>query len=247
MKFIVGLCNICGKLTRFSVDGTNLRETVICGNCRSTNRQRQIANVLTAFFSLVEQRKVKQLGNLERSRSLRIYNTEARGALHEALKQIDGYYCSEYFGPEFKPGELIGDVPHQDLMNLSLPDDSVDVVLSSDVFEHIPFPYKAHSEMFRILRSNGRHIFTVPFYQEEFLDEERASLSKNGQVHFHKEPQYHSDPLRAQGTLVYTIFSLEMLCRLRRIGFATRFYKLYKPGYGILGNNGLVFEAIKLK
>jgi hypothetical protein len=95
------------------------------------------------------------------------------------------------------------------------------------------------------LKYGGRHIFTVPFYQNDFFDEERSVLKDDGQVLHLKPPEYHDDPIRPEGALVYRIFSLEMLCLLRKIGFTTKFYKLYEPIFGILGNNALVFEAVK--
>lgn len=95
------------------------------------------------------------------------------------------------------------------------------------------------------MKKNGTHIFTVPFYQTDFLDEKRAILKSNGTLKHLRKPEYRDDPLRPEVVLAYTIFSLEMLCKLRKIGFVTKSDKLYKPWYGILGNNALVFEAIK--
>jgi SAM-dependent methyltransferase len=136
---------------------------------------------------------------------------------------------------------------HQDLQNLSLGNGCVDLVISSDVIEHIAEPYRAYEEIHRILKTGGRHIFTVPFYQTEFLDEDRAIQEDNGHIVFLKDPMYHGDPLCKEGSLVYKIFSLEMLVKLRKIGFTTNVWHLYKPGCGILGSNAVVFEAIKLK
>src|SRR5438874_8625583 len=113
---------------------------------------------------------------------------------------------------------------------------SVDVVLSSDVFEHIPDPYRAHAEIFRILESGGRHVFTVPFHPGEFLDDRRALVDAEGKNVLLKEPIYHLDPLRPEGVLVYNIFSLEMLVRLAQIGFRTNLYHLTVPQLGILGS-----------
>lgn len=158
---------------------------------------------------------------------------------------MKNYFCSEYFGQAFKSGEFVGNIMHQDLMGVSFDDCSFNFVISSDVFEHIPDPYEAHREIYRILKPNGRHIFTVPFYQTEFLDEERTVVDDAGKNIFLKEPQYHGDPLRPEGALVYNIFSLQMLIELKKIGFHTNLYYLHKPLHGILGNNALVFEAIK--
>jgi hypothetical protein len=97
-----------------------------------------------------------------------------------------------------------------------------------------------------VLKRGGRHIFTVPFYHDAFLDEQKAVLQEDNTTKFLKDPEYHSDPIRSKGALVFGIFSLEMLVELRKLGFVTKFYKLYSPLHGILGNNGLDFEAIKL-
>ena len=35
--------------------------------------------------------------------------------------------------------------------------------LCVQVFVHIPMPYQAHHELFRILKPGGSHVFTVPF------------------------------------------------------------------------------------
>ena len=78
------------------------------------------------------------------------------------------------------------------------------------------------------------------------MDEERAALKEDGALNHLKEPEFHGDPVRPEGALVYRTFSLEMLCKLRELGFVSTFYRLYKPLYGILGNNALVFEAIKV-
>jgi predicted SAM-dependent methyltransferase len=49
-------------------------------------------------------------------------------------------------------------------------------VLSSDVLEHMPELYRAHSEIYRVLKPGGRHIFTVPYGEAMIRDQVRASL-----------------------------------------------------------------------
>jgi hypothetical protein len=49
-----------------------------------------------------------------------------------------------------------------------------------------------------------------------------------------------------EGILVYRIFSLEMMVKLSELGFFTNMYHLYNPFLGILGNNAIVFESIKI-
>jgi len=235
-------CTVCGSLSLIRITNNNFRENCYCIRCSSFNRQRQIAFVLC---NAIANKKVKSLRDLSSINHLSIYNTETGGSLHQYLKQINGYVCSEYFGEQYKGGDYIEGRMHQDLMSLSFNDNQFDFIISTDVFEHIADPYIAHQEVHRVLKPGGRHIFTVPFYQTEILDEKRASMNERGELIHHKEPIYHIDPIRPEGVLVFNIFSIEMLSKLARIGFRTNMHHMYRPLNGILGPNGLVFEAIK--
>jgi ubiquinone/menaquinone biosynthesis C-methylase UbiE len=130
------------------------------------------------------------------------------------------------------------------MQRLSFADESIDLVLSSDVLEHVPDPYAAHAEVRRVLRPGGRHVFTVPFNQGAHLDDVRARSGPHGEPELFAETIYHDDPVRRTGVLVYTIFGLEMLVRLAELGLTTRMYRLWDPWHGIVGHNSLVFEAV---
>jgi SAM-dependent methyltransferase len=174
-----------------------------------------------------------------------IYNAESKGALHRALCPHAGYVCSEYFGPEFAPGQCVGGVRNEDLQRLSFADRSFDLVLSSDVLEHVPEPYLAHREILRVLKSRGRHIFTVPYKPDADRDDVRARVV-NGEIEYLAEKLYHGDPIRPQhGVLVWTIFGREMLDRLTDIGFEMQVLSIKEPQLGILGDGGIVFGATK--
>jgi SAM-dependent methyltransferase len=238
-------CPICGAFAQTRVEHANFRETILCASCQSTNRNRQIALVLCTVISKRLGTAVTSLKQLKPNSGLAIYNTEASGPTHHYLCHLPNYCCSEYFGPELNSGDRRNGVLHQDLMALSFPDNSFDFILSSDVLEHLPNPYQAHREIFRTLKPGGAHIFTVPFYQDRVRDETRAMVTAEGKVTHLLDPIFHHDPLRPEGILVYTIFSFEMLVKLEEIGFKATLYRLYRPKYGILGQNALVFEAVK--
>jgi SAM-dependent methyltransferase len=234
-------CNICGAWTVAEIISDNFREESRCRVCHASNRKRQIAHILcNSLHSGIVPSLKKFI-----QQDISVYNTESNGPLHDHLSKMRHYACSEYLGENYSSGELVNHVMHQDLMNLSFEDESFDLVISSDVFEHLPDAYAAHAEVRRILKKGGRHVFTVPFYQTSYQDEIRASTGSDGKIIHHMEPLYHIDPLRPEGILVYTIFSIEMLVKLSRIGFRTNLYHLYIPRHGILGRNDVIFEAIK--
>lgn len=242
-----GICPICGKATVFFKFNENLRETGTCVFCRSTNRNRQLALV---FLNAIAEMTGRKSGSIQQfskrlNQKITIYNTDTFTSLHRYLKRYSNYIASEYFGSQYQSGTVVNQVIHQDLMATSFDSESIDILLSSDVFEHIPDPYRAFAEVHRILKPGGRHIFTVPFYQERYRDEVRATLDSRGMVHHLLPPIYHGDPLRPDGILVYVIFALEMLLKLHDLGYETRMYRVYDCWRGVLGANALVFESIK--
>jgi len=234
-------CPVCGQITKITnVDPKNIRESCLCHICRSTNRQRQIAYTLCKKIGISSLKKIKGYRGT-------IYNTESYGNIHNQLIKNKRYISSEYFGKKYKSGEMIKGFLHQDLMNLSFKNNSIDIILSSDVFEHIPKPYSAHHEVFRILKKHGCHIFTVPFYSNQYKDNNRAFINKKNQIINLKTPIYHLDGIRPKkGTLVYNIFGKEMLSKLEQIGFKVKMQKLSKPFSGIFGNGSIVFIAQKI-
>lgn len=238
-------CTVCGSLAFMKRIKENLRESCLCTSCGAPNRQRQMAFVICDAIKRTRGGRADSLRDLYRYPDLVVFNTESGGAVHRALSRLRNYVSSEYFGDKYKSGDMVQGRMHQDLMSLSFEDQSIDIALSSDVFEHIPYPYKAHAEVYRVLRQGGRHIFTVPFYKTQYLDEHRTSIDANGNIKHLKPPMFHQDPIRPEGVLVHNIFALEMLVRLAEVGFRTNLHQIHSYRYGILGSGAVVFEAIK--
>ncbi|MGN6589307.1 MAG: methyltransferase domain-containing protein [Sphingomicrobium sp.] len=235
-----GLCPVCGSLALFDGFTENERESGRCSQCGSINRQRQIAIIIRGIYDL------NDAGSIKFDRNFSVFNAESTGALHSELRKNKNYVFSEYFGSKFKSGEFVGDTRHEDLRSLSFGDSSLDLVLSSDVLEHVPRPYEAHRDIFRVLKPGGRHVFTVPFYPWEALDEKRAVERDDGKIEYFGEKLYHGDPVRpGEGVLVWTIFGLEMIVELARIGFIVSYWNLHDPSKGIIGPWSIVFDARK--
>jgi SAM-dependent methyltransferase len=235
-------CLVCGTTAPVRVKGSNLREACPCRRCGAINRQRQLAYVVISALS--DRGRFPSLAELGRRGRIAVYNTESGRAIHEALRELPGYRCSEFLSPDLASGTVVDGVEHQDLQALSFSDETFDLVLSGDVLEHVPDPYRAHAEIYRVLRPGGRHVFTVPYLATASLDSVRARIRDDGQVEHFSEPEYHGDPVRPEdGALVFTIFGLEMIVRLSNIGFRVTVHRLHSLRYGILGPNQLVFEA----
>jgi SAM-dependent methyltransferase len=183
------------------------------------------------------------VGPLSLAKGVAVYSAEANGALHRVLKTHEGYVCSEFWGGDVAGGSIVRGIRHEDLQRLSFANESFDLVLTSDVLEHIPDPYAAHREIFRVLKPGGRHIFTVPFVVGAEADDRRACI-RDGQTVFLKEKLWHTDPIRPEdGVLVWTIFGMEMLAHLESIGFEARMWILHEPRSGIVGESNSIFEA----
>lgn len=235
--YLHSFCVLCRSYCRHHVGGPNLREEVTCRVCGSTTRQRQLALALEAALH-------------GRRAPLRIWNTECTGVAHAILaarfaETHHEYVGTGYFGAAHASGDVVRGVRHEDLQRPSFGNETVDIVLSSDVFEHVPDPYLAHREVHRVLRPGGVHLFAVPFHENAAADDTRARLRADGGVEHLAEPIYHSDPLSPDGVLVFTIFAPEMVRKLKQIGFEMDTYRLWNPMLGLLGENGLIFAARK--
>jgi SAM-dependent methyltransferase len=169
--------------------------------------------------------------------NLRIYAPEALTAFALRLRGI----FPRFLGSEFTddPGlrERLYPVPFENLMALSLPTDTFDLVTSNEVLEHVPNLDKALSEVCRVLKPGGRHIGTCPF---RFMDQtsQRRAQMQNGKVVHLMEPEYHGNPMSPLGSLVFETPGWDILQRCRQAGFtaaAMRF--VMSKTYGYVSNS----------
>ena len=153
---------------------------------------------------------------------------------------------SEFFGAEYQSGEYVNGILHEDAASLSFPDESFDLVISNDVFEHVYDYERAFREACRVLKKRGKLIFTVPFNANNSKTELRT-VSDEGKISYLMEPVYHDNPVEKHPPLlVYQIFGWDILDLLEKCGFSDAYAKVYygmKEGY--LGYLPMYFEAYK--
>jgi hypothetical protein len=251
-KYVAGHCNICGKSARFFYQEQSLyREQLSCEHCRSTSRYRSIARGLLEAIretAGIEAQSLAELPTSHTGRRIRIYDTQPPFRYDPCAYPIPEYlgrcewidlHLSSYtsdlpLGSEKKPG-----VTNQDLERLTFADDYFDIVITSDVMEHVRLDARAHAEIARVLRPGGVYFFTVPHNWEwsqnlirvRVDDEERPETDV-----FVLEPEYHGDANAddGAGVLSYRAYGQELERQLRRIGLNLRYEKVDLPALAIM-------------
>lgn len=216
-----GLCAVCGRVGRFQRDGRSMRETFPCPTCRASLRYRHQAEVLLAHYSTRGSASLEALCSEPRFAASTIFEPGIVGPFRSRLSALRGYVCSGYWA-DVAPGDRRDGVRCEDLEALSFGDESLDLILSSDILEHVRRPDRAFAETFRVLRPGRSHIFTVPFlFPLEEVTRPRVDVSGPHDVHL-LEPVYHRNPLDPEGALVYNDFGLDLVGRLEDVGFHVR-------------------------
>ena len=241
-----GFCNTCNTVVDFQVDFwnsyktdkgnvPNWRERLVCPSCHLNNRMRLALHIIK-----------QQLPEINNSK---IYIAEQTTQTFQKLKSISKELVgSEFLGDNFSRGEVDSrGIRHGDFTNLTFKDSEFDMVLSFDVFEHIPDYKIAFSESYRILKDNGTLIFSVPFDRNSEKNIMRAKLDNTGVVKHILPAEYHGDPLNiTEGCLCFYHFGWEMLDDLRNVGFnEPHAVFCYSKEYGYLGGDQIIFIAQK--
>ena len=209
-------CFICGNNTFIAIKGTTIREAV-CEVCRASKRNSDVALAILKVLGFYEDYTLKEIANY--LKHLSIYEAQASGAIHNTLSHLPNYVCSEYFD-DMESGTLHqSGVGCESLQNLSFMDNSLDLIITQDILEHVADPDKAFDEIYRVLKPTGSHIFTVP------LHEDRATTTRakveNGEVIHKHAPVHHLDGLRPEGILVFTDWGDDIVEYLESRGMPT--------------------------
>jgi SAM-dependent methyltransferase len=180
--------------------------------------------------------------------NLLIWNTENRGSFHKRLKKVyrGNYFSSEYFGDDIVSGTFVNGVRHENMCQTSFHSNSLDFVFSGDDLEHIPEPQMALNEIARVLKEDGKFVFTVPFHADSMTNEVRAKRGPDSRIIYFKDPEFHVDLVNPSGRiLVYTIFGWELIQMCAEAGLVCEVYGLHASQYGILGSNQIAFVCHK--
>ena len=248
-KILAGFDNIVGAATTFRVGGGPFREDLVSDASGSIARHRSIVCALSTVVFGSPERPLPDVVEQLLERNWRVYlaerNTPLFRYLHEHLSE-ELFTFSEYLGEDRRSGEIVDGVRHEDLQTTSFPDRSFDLIITSEVMEHVPDAPRAERELERILRPNGAYCFTAPLDPLADSDTILAERLDDGTLLFHGEPVYHGDPYRSEGILAYRIFSVaDLERRFASAGCDLVTYRYWCKSLGILGADSWVHVVRK--
>lgn len=212
-------CTVCGWSGAFRRTFRMVRETYACGACRATLRYRAQA---FALLTTADEpcRTLKELAEGPWLTRLSVYEPGVSGPFRPYLRKAGRYVTSGYW-PGAAPGETRNGVEHQDLTATTFADGSFDLVVTSDIMEHVRRPREAWREIRRILKPGGRHVFSIPTAHPP-SERTVARVDTSGPDDRHiLPPQYHGDGQDGL-SLVYTDFGADLIDELATLGLPTR-------------------------
>ena len=217
-----GQCAVCGHVGRFVREASiaSIRENYRCGACKASLRYREQARLVVEYFAREGSENVADLAKEGEFRTLRIYEPGMIGPFRRILGRLPCYHTS-FLWTNVPRGEYRRGVQCQDLMHLTYDDDYFDLVISSDIFEHVRRPFEGFREVDRVLKPGGFHIFSIPVKIPMPAETVfRVDTSDDEDV-FVLPAHYHGAPFGGQ-SLVYTDFGADMATIMARDGIDLR-------------------------
>lgn len=220
-----------------------LRETLYCRECFASMRERSLALALLGHWQQRTSVRHTSIAALAAAGlgGVRVLDTDNFSAISRLLRRDPSYIRCSYLPDQPWGTALAPNYYNIDLERIDFDDASFDIVLTSDVMEHVRDSDAAHAEIHRVLRPGGAYIFNVPYDEREEKDIKLVDTSTAEDV-FLCPPQYHGDPLTG-GILAYRVFGRELITKLQALGFKVDFTRIEQPAS--LVTDGDVFVAVR--
>lgn len=213
-----GLCAICGHVGNFPRgEVRSVREAYACPSCRFPLRWRDQAGVIVDEFGRGQALSLEQLVAKGLLNEVAIYEPALRGPFIARLSRLPKYTRS-YFRPDEALGTTNADgIRNEDLRHLTFDDDSFDLIISSDVMEHLPDIELAFAETLRVLRPGGVHVFTIP-NDYPFPDRTVPRVRVVDGAEVHVRPARFHNAGDGSPSLVYTDYGADLTDMISGLG-----------------------------
>lgn len=184
-----GYCPICESDTKFTARNTWLRDFYLCSKCGSIPRERALMGVINRFVPNWKSLVIHESSPGKRGTSIRLRDG------------CEKYIASQYYN-DIPSGKIVDGVRSENLESLTFEDNSIDIHITQDVFEHVFEPQKAFSEIARTLAPGGAHVFTVPLVNKNNPSKRRAVIDSQGNVNHLEEASFHGNSIGDGKSLV---------------------------------------------
>lgn len=214
------VCSVCGEKSDFIYFEGSVRESYRCQNCNASLRHRGQAKAILDIYGSGAM-SIKELSNKESFKSLVIYEPGIIGPLRKYFNRFPNYSQS-YFWDDLPLGEIRDGIQNQNLEELTFKNNSIDLLITADIFEHIRKPWVAFKEVHRVLKSGGKHIFTIPIqYPLPSKTIYRVDTSTDEDIHL--LPKHFHIAGDGGKSLVYTDFGGDIIKKLDDTGLKTNY------------------------
>ncbi|WP_121251060.1 class I SAM-dependent methyltransferase [Nocardioides ferulae] len=252
----VARCNLCGHQGPLHYELPDLatfrhhhieplRETLRCRGCGAKMRDRVLAAALLEALAErgVHAETIDELAD-RLPEGLRILDTDAHSRIARRLRHHPGVVRS-LFLPGRDNGEMLDDerMLNVDLERMPFPDRSFDIVITSEVMEHVRYADVAHREIARCLTDSGSYLFTVPY--DPALEHTWRLIDPVTDLPLVLPMHIHGDPMiRGEGIKSYRVFGRDLVDDLAAAGLRARFAPVHRPELGIF--DGDLFVATRV-
>jgi SAM-dependent methyltransferase len=178
-------CRCCEHYSLF-LQFSSGEEFRFCLFCRSNLRYEMLAEYIRDSYSPLDDMDVVELD---------------RGSPLRPILSGAETYRRTFYSTAVTPGTPdASGATMEDVTRLTFKDSSVDLLVSSEVLEHVPDLHTAFGEFYRVLRPGGAHVFTVPPHDAT----RQLAAIDGGQIRqLIEPPEYHGDPLGVGGILAF--------------------------------------------
>jgi SAM-dependent methyltransferase len=221
------ICNCCGSnsfysrevlwkkliedwdLSEYEANYINRQQGYICSQCHSSLRIIALATAIMKNYKFdgIFKKFTKRIN----FRRIRILEVNPAGSLSQFFYHMKHHTLASY--------------PDIDIMNMPYEDQKFDLIIHSDVLEHVEDPIKGLSECYRVLKKGGFCVFTVPIIVDR-LTKSRVNEPKS----YHGSSESNESDL-----LVYTEYGSDAWTQVIQAGFSEcRVYSHEYPSANVL-------------
>ena len=197
---------------KYSLFVTNRPHDIRCLSCGLTATATALLPVVKEH---VEANDVREMWEMS------TYGAPAKLCRRMGISTIETEYVEGH-----ESGSIFNGIRCEDVTCTSFTNDSLDLITSNQVFEHVENDIRGYKECFRILRPGGALIFAVPMKEISFS--KQIARTEDGNLLFIGKPEFHGSRITGPRSVpTFWHFSQnDLLARVGKAGFETEWRKV---------------------